>query len=302
MPALPEILSRVKNLFDLSARPDIIASHLATDLRLRSLAGAVRGPARPRSVRRLRADRPGDSGPARVRPRRDHARRAAGGAVRRAARNPLSRTVSTEPDSRSTCGGPGIRDCSAWHRGSPRGSIRAIAAAVSRRELLLHPGPDPEIAVRALQTYSGIGDWTAQYIAMRALRWPDAFPAGDLVLQKATGERSLNRLRKTAEAWRPGVHTQPCIFGNPSTRLKRRAPMSETVQVCYSTFSSPVGELLLTSCDGMLTGLSMVLKQGRPAPDPNRNGDGMTRHIARCESSSKPFSPVSCRLSNFRFE
>ena len=38
---------------------------------------------------------------------------------------------------------------------------------------------------------------------MRALRWPDAFPAGDLGLLKATGERSPQKLRERAEAWRP---------------------------------------------------------------------------------------------------
>ena len=65
------------------------------------------------------------------------------------------------------------------------------------------PGTDPEATARALQTFPGIGDWTAQYIAMRALRWPDAFPAGDLVLLKATGEPSVQRLREMAEAWRP---------------------------------------------------------------------------------------------------
>src|SRR5208337_3036990 len=82
-------------------------------------------------------------------------------------------------------------------------SIRAIADAMNRRELDLDPGADPEEAARSLQEFAGIGDWTAQYIAMRALRWPDAFPAGDLVLLKATGERSPKRLRLAAEAWRP---------------------------------------------------------------------------------------------------
>ena len=37
----------------------------------------------------------------------------------------------------------------------------------------------------------GIGDWTAQYIAMRALRWPDAFPAGDVALHKALKQAGL---------------------------------------------------------------------------------------------------------------
>ena len=79
-----------------------------------------------------------------------------------------------------------------------------IAIAVNRRELDLQPGSDPEKTTPRLGRRSpGIGDWTAQYIAMRALRWPDAFPAGDLVLLKATGEKSPKRLRETAEAWRP---------------------------------------------------------------------------------------------------
>ena len=53
----------------------------------------------------------------------------------------------------------------------------------------------------------GIGPWTAQYVAMRALGHPDAFPDGDLVLQKAVpddGSRlSARALAGRAEAWRP---------------------------------------------------------------------------------------------------
>jgi AraC family transcriptional regulator of adaptative response / DNA-3-methyladenine glycosylase II len=74
---------------------------------------------------------------------------------------------------------------------------------VTRRELDLQAGADPVETARALQAFPGIGDWTAQYIAMRALRWPDAFPAGDLVLLRATGESRPERLRERAEAWRP---------------------------------------------------------------------------------------------------
>ncbi len=56
----------------------------------------------------------------------------------------------------------------------------------------------------ALQELPGIGDWTAQYIAMRALRWPDAFPAGDVALQKALGVRPPRAPRREAsQAWRP---------------------------------------------------------------------------------------------------
>jgi methylated-DNA-[protein]-cysteine S-methyltransferase len=44
--------------------------------------------------------------------------------------------------------------------------------------------------------------------------------------------------------------------------------MTESTQICYSTCPSPVGELLLTSSEGMLLGLSMALQQGKPAPAP----------------------------------
>ena len=49
----------------------------------------------------------------------------------------------------------------------------------------------------------GIGQWTAQYYAMRALHEPDAFPAGDLVLLKAAGLAKPRELEARAETWRP---------------------------------------------------------------------------------------------------
>jgi AraC family transcriptional regulator of adaptative response / DNA-3-methyladenine glycosylase II len=59
----------------------------------------------------------------------------------------------------------------------------------------------------ALTALPGIGDWTAQYIAMRALRWPDAFPAGDVALHKALGVGAAKNPAREAEAasqaWRP---------------------------------------------------------------------------------------------------
>jgi AraC family transcriptional regulator of adaptative response / DNA-3-methyladenine glycosylase II len=49
----------------------------------------------------------------------------------------------------------------------------------------------------------GIGKWTAQYIAMRALGEPDAFPSGDLGLLRALGLENSAELERRAEAWRP---------------------------------------------------------------------------------------------------
>ena len=54
-----------------------------------------------------------------------------------------------------------------------------------------------------LQALPGIGNWTAEYIAMRALAWPDAFPSGDFGVRSALGGVTAAQARKHAEAWRP---------------------------------------------------------------------------------------------------
>ena len=86
-------------------------------------------------------------------------------------------------------------------------AIKAVAMAVADGKLRLAPGEDPEVTMAALRELPGIGDWTAQYIAMRALRWPDAFPAGDVALQSALGiARSTSAARDAlaaSQVWRP---------------------------------------------------------------------------------------------------
>jgi AraC family transcriptional regulator of adaptative response / DNA-3-methyladenine glycosylase II len=62
--------------------------------------------------------------------------------------------------------------------------------------------PNVEEQIEALMRLPGIGPWTAQYIAMRALHWPDAFPSGDLMLMRAANA-TQRQLQKLAEGWRP---------------------------------------------------------------------------------------------------
>ena len=63
---------------------------------------------------------------------------------------------------------------------------------------------DAEAAtLAALRSIPGIGDWTAQYIAMRAFNEPDAFLSGDLILRRAAGGLSARDLERRSEAWRP---------------------------------------------------------------------------------------------------
>lgn len=82
-------------------------------------------------------------------------------------------------------------------------AIVALARAVCDGHVALEPGGDVETEIARLQSLPGIGDWTAQYIAMRALGWPDAFPAGDLVVMRALGAASPAAAREAARAWQP---------------------------------------------------------------------------------------------------
>ena len=68
--------------------------------------------------------------------------------------------------------------------------------------LLLEPGLNPNHVTKRLRKIRGIGEWTAQYIAMRALSWRDAFLPTDLVVRKALGEENPKKLLTRAEKWR----------------------------------------------------------------------------------------------------
>lgn len=82
-------------------------------------------------------------------------------------------------------------------------AIVAIARACASGALRLHAGADVAATTAALKELPGIGDWTAQYIAMRAMRWPDAFPAGDIALQKSLGVSSAKEAEAASQAWKP---------------------------------------------------------------------------------------------------
>lgn len=86
-------------------------------------------------------------------------------------------------------------------------TLRALAQAVRRDEDFFDRAHDVHERMERLRALPGIGDWTAQYVAMRALRAPDAFPAGDLGLRKALGPPghplSERELTRRAERWRP---------------------------------------------------------------------------------------------------
>ncbi|MGH1357314.1 MAG: DNA-3-methyladenine glycosylase 2 family protein [Burkholderiaceae bacterium] len=82
-------------------------------------------------------------------------------------------------------------------------TIKTIAKELTQGNLLLSPGAPVDETLAALKALPGVGDWTAQYIAMRALRWPDAFPAADYGVMKALNVKTAAQATRAAQNWRP---------------------------------------------------------------------------------------------------
>ncbi len=202
VPVLMPLLQRVRDLLDLDANPDVIARHLVRAgavpsaealagvripgtldgfaLAVRAILGqqvSVRGAT---TVMGRLVERFGDPYEG-AHPRLTRLMPAAG------------RLATLRTGDLATLGMPGAR----------ADAVIALARAVDAGEVVLDPGADASRTIRALTALPGIGDWTAHYIAMRALRWPDAFPANDLVLRRAAGNVTAAQLIRLAEPWRP---------------------------------------------------------------------------------------------------
>ncbi len=207
VPALVPLLTRLRRLFDLDADPAGVREHLGTDpwlgplVRRRPglrLAGAMDG-----FELALRA----------VLGQQVSVRGASTFAGRLAALvgEPVASEPGGSPDGLTRFAVTADRLADASEAtvagiGVPRsraGTMISLARAVAGGRLDLTPGADIERARKELIAVPGIGEWTAEYVLMRALRWPDAFPAGDLGLRKAAGGITAAQLHRRAEAWRP---------------------------------------------------------------------------------------------------
>lgn len=82
-------------------------------------------------------------------------------------------------------------------------TIRSLARTFCDGKISFTGVVDPEGFVERLCEIPGIGEWTAQYVCMRALGQPDAFPSTDLGLLRAMSLSSPKELERRAEAWRP---------------------------------------------------------------------------------------------------
>ena len=88
-----------------------------------------------------------------------------------------------------------------------RRALVALAQAVDAGDVVIDPGADPAELRRSLVALPGIGPWTAEYVAMRALRDPDAFMPTDLGIRRGAVALGLPddpaHLRELTEHWRP---------------------------------------------------------------------------------------------------
>ena len=204
-PVLPSLLGRVRALFDLNARPDVIAKHLRRDARL---APAVKA-------------NPGMRVPG------------AFSGFEMGVRAILGQQVTVKAATTIACrfveafGEPIVTPFAELNRLTPLParvaaasiddiarhgivaarcrSILALADAQKRDELCLDGGAhhDPDDSIRRLSELPGIGQWTAHYIAMRALRWPDAFPKEDIAVRNNLGGVTAKEAEALSQCWRP---------------------------------------------------------------------------------------------------
>lgn len=186
---LTTIAARLRVLFDLDAQPLAIADYLSSDARLAKLVGRTPG------LRLPGAFDPFETSVRAVLGQQISVARATGLARRLVERYGAFPTASELARKKAS----DVREI-----GMPMAraeTLVRLARAVDGGDVDLNG--DPEVAVAALVTIPGIGPWTAQYIAMRAMHWPDAFPGADLGVKKALGTDDVRRIEKRAERWRP---------------------------------------------------------------------------------------------------
>ncbi len=203
--ALPTIISRIRRLFDLGAEPAAIAADLSADPLLAPLVRARPGLRVPGgwdgfeiAVRAVLGQQVTVKGATRLAGRLVAA---LGAPVREP--NVLGLTHFFPRPERFTAAaltGQGLT--------RPRAAALAgLATATARDATLFEPRADLASAVARLRELPGIGEWTSQYIAMRALGESDAFLAGDVGLQRALDQRgrrpSAAEMLARAERWRP---------------------------------------------------------------------------------------------------
>jgi AraC family transcriptional regulator of adaptative response / DNA-3-methyladenine glycosylase II len=226
--AMPAIISRARRVFDLAADPQVIGAHLAADVMLAPLVAARPG---------LRA--PGAWDGFELAMRAILGQQVTVGAARSLAGKLTARFGETLdhgaarehgithifPSPERLIG----EDIASLGMPQTRGrSLEAVARAAQADPRLFGHKSSLEAAIAELCALPGIGEWTAQYIALRALREPDAFPQADVGLMRAMADVDGRRptpgeLQVRAEPWRPWrAYAAQHLWAADAARLSER--------------------------------------------------------------------------------
>jgi AraC family transcriptional regulator, regulatory protein of adaptative response / DNA-3-methyladenine glycosylase II len=211
---LPTALARCRRLLDLDADPHVVTRHLGRTPALAPLVAASPG---------LRV--PGSAAPEETAVLAVIGQQISVAAARTIAGRLVERLgpedVLPGPGPRRLFPSPArIADGDLDGLGMPTARARALrelAAALADGGLALDPGADRAEARARLLELAGIGPWTADYIALRALGDPDGLPATDLVLRRRADEHGLDLARSAAwSPWRAYVAQH--LWNAPSGR------------------------------------------------------------------------------------
>jgi len=203
LPVLPELQTRLRRLFDLHANPTVIDQYLSSHKSLRQLVARTPGLRIPGALSGF-----------------ELALRAVLGQqiTVKAATTVFGRFVATFGDKIETPftalgavapSADAVANASLQQvidRGLTRKraeTVLALARAIADEKVSLDSAMDSKLLRHSLQELPGIGPWTAEYVAMRALGDPDAFPHSDLGLLHALKIDKPKELLSMSEAWRP---------------------------------------------------------------------------------------------------
>lgn len=192
---LMPLLARLRHLFDLDAEPTVVDAHLART----GLADRVD------RVPGLRV--PGAADGFEIALRSVLSGSASARRVVRALGEPIETTIPTldrlaPTDARVADAGV-ARLCSLGVSRRRAEVLTRIARAIAEHKVTLEPTSDVAATYSALTEIDGVDDALAATIVMRALHWPDAFPASDRALLRAMKLENADGLFDRAEAWRP---------------------------------------------------------------------------------------------------
>lgn len=203
LPSLAELQTLLRQLFDLNADPRVIDQHLAADPLLAPLVQRQPGLRLPGSVDGFELALRAILG-------QQISVKAATTLFKRVV-EAFGETVVTPfpginrlpPDAQAIAGLPqqALLELGITRRRAD--TIIGLARVMAAGDLVLSPAVDPELCRQQLLALPGIGPWTADYVAMRALADPDAFPQADLGLLRGMKTDSPAQLKVLSERWRP---------------------------------------------------------------------------------------------------